>query len=439
MNAKKIIHTYIFISGAYTLAAAFIWGINTLFLLDAGLSVTEVFFVNAAFSIGTILFEIPTGIVADTWGRRTSFLLSLVVLSLSTLAYVASAHYSRGMICFAVTSALMGLGFTFYSGAVEAWLVDALATVSYKKSQLDRVFTRGFFASGVAMLLGTVLGGFAGELHLSLPFIIRASLLAIVFAVAFFLMKDLGFQPRSLHFTQIPSEMKSILKASVKSGWGNKPMRLLMIASSIQTGFLTWAFYAWQPYFLELLQKEAVWVAGIIAALISLSTMLGNTIVEWFTRYCGKRTTLLIWGAAIQTIGAVVIGLSSSFWLAAGALLFVTGAMGVMGPVRQAFIHQLIESKERATIISLDSMLSGLGSSLSQPALGHLAQKSSYSMGYIIGGVATIIVWPVLYAVRKINSHADQIIGSKATLKESCPRGLPKISGVDSQVSKHQS
>ena len=76
--AAALVRRYYTYAGIYTLAASIIWGINTLFLLDAGLSIAEVFIANAAFSVGTVLFEIPTGVVADTIGRRASFLLCLV-------------------------------------------------------------------------------------------------------------------------------------------------------------------------------------------------------------------------------------------------------------------------------------------------------------------------------------------------------------------------
>src|ERR671918_2818841 len=70
-----------------TLAASFIWGINTLFLLDAGLSSTAAFTANAIFTAGMVLFEVPTGVVADTWGRRVSYLLGSVTLAASTFLY----------------------------------------------------------------------------------------------------------------------------------------------------------------------------------------------------------------------------------------------------------------------------------------------------------------------------------------------------------------
>ena len=88
-QAKRVQRTYLFLTLLSTLAASFIWGINTLFLLDAGLNNAEAFAANAFFTAGMVVFEVPTGVVADTWGRRTSYLLGAATLLLSTLLYLA--------------------------------------------------------------------------------------------------------------------------------------------------------------------------------------------------------------------------------------------------------------------------------------------------------------------------------------------------------------
>ena len=74
-TSRRVEGTYYALTLGSTLAASFIWGINTLFLLDAGLTNLEAFAANAFFTAGMVLFEIPTGVVADTWGRRASYLL----------------------------------------------------------------------------------------------------------------------------------------------------------------------------------------------------------------------------------------------------------------------------------------------------------------------------------------------------------------------------
>ena len=73
--ARRVQRTYLTLTLLTTLSASFIWGVNTLFLLDAGLNNTQAFLANAAFTLGEVVFEIPTGVVADTRGRRFSFLL----------------------------------------------------------------------------------------------------------------------------------------------------------------------------------------------------------------------------------------------------------------------------------------------------------------------------------------------------------------------------
>src|ERR671922_715282 len=139
---RSIQSTYLGLLAGNTLAASLIWGINTIFLLDAGLSNTEAFAANAFFTGGMVLFEVPTGVVADTRGRRTSYLIGTLTLAVSTLLYLLMWHASAPFWAWAVTSALLGLGFTFFSGAVEAWLVDALKTSGFT-GPLDSVFAKG--------------------------------------------------------------------------------------------------------------------------------------------------------------------------------------------------------------------------------------------------------------------------------------------------------
>ena len=87
-TASQVQRVYLLLTLLTTLAASFIWGVNTLFLLDAGLSNTEAFAANAFFSVGMVIFEVPTGVVADTRGRRFSFMLGAGTLLLSTLLYL---------------------------------------------------------------------------------------------------------------------------------------------------------------------------------------------------------------------------------------------------------------------------------------------------------------------------------------------------------------
>jgi MFS family permease len=157
--AHTVERTFLLLTLLTTLAAPFIWGINTLFLLDAGLNNNEAFAANAFFTLGQVIFGVPTGVVADTRGRRFSFLLGAATLLVSTLLYLFMWQVHAALWGWAAASMLLGLGFTFFSGATEAWLVDPLGATGFT-GHLDPIFGRAQTVGGAAMLAGSVAGGF---------------------------------------------------------------------------------------------------------------------------------------------------------------------------------------------------------------------------------------------------------------------------------------
>lgn len=434
MTGARIIRTYMTLAGLYTLAASLIWSVNTLFLLDAGLTISEVFIANALFSAGMVLFEIPTGVVADTLGRRVSYLLSVVILAGTTVLYLLAAQAEAGVVVFGGVSILMGLGFTFYSGALEAWLVDALnAPAVNHEGALDHVFARGQQVSGAAMLVGTISGGLLGQLDLAVPFLTRSALLVVVFLIASTMMHDIGFTTRRLHLKEIPAAMAEQARVGVTFGWRQRGLRLLMVSAAIRATFFGWAFYAAQPYFLELLQRDAIWVVGLVTAGVSVSTIVGNQIVEVLSKRCGRRSTLLLWATTASTIASVVIGVTSTFAVAVGALFVVAAAMGVMMPVRQSYLHQVTASDHRATVVSFDAMVASVGGVGGQLGLGAVADDRGFSSGYVVGGAFTTLAIPVLWLLRRADEPADHMFDASAATDATCPSGLPR----DTQVQSH--
>ena len=433
-EAERLVIRYYLYAGIYTLAASIIWGINTLFLLDAGLSIGGVFIANSAFSAGTMLFEIPTGVVADTIGRRASFLLSLVVLALTTLAYVGLAEVGGGLVAFSAVSVVMGLGFTFYSGAMEAWLVDGVRHHGYD-GPLDRIFARAQTISSVSMIVGTIGGGLVRQIDLALPFIIRAGLPFVPLALPLPGMRALGVPPRPGAPPQIPAEANAIARAGIGFGWRQPSLRLLILATAVQMGFFGWAWYAWQPYFLELLDRDAVWIAGVVAALLAMSMIVGNAIVQYVTQWCGRRTTLFLWSSVIFSAALIGVGWADSFGLALAMLLVAGVTMGVQRPVRQAFIHEVVPSEQRATVVSFDSMISGGGGVMGQSSFGVLSDRRGFSAGYVIGGLVTLGAIPFLVLMRRREDPADFFAGSRSTEPSTCaPTGLPGVMQVESEV-----
>jgi MFS family permease len=172
----------------------------------------------------------------------------------------------------------------------------------------------------------------------------------------------------------------------------------------------------------------------LIAALISIFTILGNSVVEWFSKFCGRRTTLLLWAALVSSAAIMGVGLTDSFWVAVGLYLLSMAAYGVLTPVKQAYLHKIIPSEQRATVISFDSLLASGGSMLGQSGLGYLAQVRSLSSGYITGGFTTLLAVPVLYALRRLNKTADYIVGDAGKSGVCAAQGLPDVAAVDSKA-----
>lgn len=409
VESKQVIRTYMAIASLYTLSASLIWGVNTLFLLDAGLDIFGVFVANAVFTAAMVIFEIPTGMVADTTGRRTSFLLSTAVLCVSTLGYVGVSLAGGGLFWFCVMSVFLGLGFTFYSGAVEAWLVDALKATGFE-GELEHVFARAGMITGTLMLIGTVGGGLLGNIDLAIPYIGRAVLLAIVCGWAYIYMHDIGYTPRALTVSAMPAEMRKVARESITYGWQRRPVRLIVLVTFAQGLYFIWGFYAAQPYLLDLLGKpDAIWVAGVFAALVSVSMIGGNWLVDRFMNRFRYRTTLLIGAAGLLSATIIGVGLADSFWLAVPVFLLGIVASGVFMPVKQSYLHQVIPSEQRATIISFDAMMDSAGGVVGQTGLGYLSRQQDIASGYVVGGVVTLLAIPVLLALRRLGDPADSI------------------------------
>jgi MFS family permease len=411
--ARRVQRVYLVLLLGNTLAASFIWGINTLFLLDAGLSNFEAFAANAFFTAGMVVFEIPTGVVADTVGRKASYLLGTITLASTTGLYWLLWVWNAPFVWWAVASVLLGLGFTFFSGAVEAWLVDALASTGYAGS-LEAVFGRGLVVTGVAMFVGSVLGGVVAQAtDLGVPFVLRAVILVVMFVFAAVVMRDMGFAPdRSLGPLKAT---RHVLSESVEHGLRKRSVRYVILSAPFASGVGIYAFYALQPYLLELYGDPSAYsIAGLAAAVLSLAQVAGGVLAPRLRGMFARRTTTVIGASLISIATLILLGLNSVFWLAIVLLVVWGFVFAVAGPVRQAYLNDMIPSKQRATVLSFDSLFGSLGGVFVQPALGRAADLGGYGTSLVIGGVVELIGIPFLFASRRQRDPADTNTAKRA-------------------------
>ena len=400
--------TYYTLTLGNTLAASLIWGINTLFLLDAGLTNFEAFSANAFFTAGMLLFEIPTGVVADTVGRRASYLLGTVTLAATTVLYWMLWVWQSPFWAWAIVSVLLGLGFTFFSGAVDAWLVDALKATGFTGS-LEAVFGRAQIVGGAAMLIGSVLGGvLAQATDLGVPFLVRGGILVLMFIVAGLLMRDVGFTPDR---SEGPLRAtRTVLRSSVRYGLGNPPVRWLLFASPFVAGVGIYVFYALQPYLLELWgDEEAYTVAGLAAALLAGASIVGGAIAPWVRRLFRRRTSTLLLSAVTSVLVLIGLGLVRNFWFAV-VLVAVWGiATAIDDPVHRAYLNDMIPSRQRATVLSFDSLMGSGGGVVFQPVLGRVADIGGYGASMLWSGVISAAAIPFVLLSRGRHAPADTV------------------------------
>jgi MFS family permease len=410
--ARTVERTYLVLTLLTTLASSFIWGINTIFLLDAGLNNAEAFAANAFFTLGQVIFEVPTGVVADTRGRQFSYVLGAATLILSTLLYLVMWQIHAPLLGWAISSILLGLGFTFFSGATEAWLVDALAATNYT-GHLDRIFGRAQTVGGVAMLIGTVSGGvIAQATNLGVPYLIRAAMLGLTVIVALRFMHDLGFKPAQ--DVSPVAAVRNVLRGSIDGGFRNPPVRWLMLAAPFSAGAGIFVFYAAQPYLLELYgDKTAYGVAGLAAAIVAGVQIVGGLTVSRVRRLFGRRTSALLIGGALSVVLVIVLGLTHNFVVALLLLAAWSFVSAVDGPLRQAFINGIIPSEQRATVLSFDSLMGSAGGVIAQPALGRVADVNGYGPAYLVSAGVSALALPFIFLARREHASSDPIEGDE--------------------------
>jgi MFS family permease len=415
-SARTVERTYLVLTLVTTLAASFIWGINTLFLLSAGLSNTEAFTANAFYTVGQVLFEIPTGVVADVRGRRFSFLLGAGTLMASTLLYYAMWQIRAPFYGWAAASILLGLGFTFFSGATEAWLVDALAATGGSRS-LDKVFGRAQTVTGAAMLTGSVAGGvIAQATSLGVPYLIRAAILGVALAIAFAFMRDIGFTPRRGDGTV--AEVRSVVRGSIDGGFRNPPVRWLMLAAPFAGGVGIYAFYAFQPYLLQLYgDPTAYGIAGLAAAVVAGAQIVGGLTVPQARRLFRRRTDAVITAGVITVVVLALVGLTANFWTALILMTVWALVFAIEGPLRQAFINGVIPTEQRATVLSFDNLMSSAGGVVLQPALGRTADVYGYGASYVASAAISALAIPFLLLARRERAPSDPIVDAGAQLE----------------------
>jgi MFS family permease len=270
---------------------------------------------------------------------------------------------------------------------------------------------------GAAMLTGSVAGGYIAQVtNLGVPFVLRAVVLVVMFVLAFVLMRDIGFTPT--RGGGLAQGVRRISSASMEYGWRVPAVKWVMLASPFTMGVAVYAFYALQPYLLELYDDpKAYGIAGLVAAIVAGAQIVGGIAAPWIRKLFACRTSALLAAVGASTLTLALLGVFEHFW-AVIALIAVWGLLFAASmPIRQAYLNGLIPSQQRATILSFDSMLGSSGGVVFQPALGRSADVWGYAGSYLLCAVISALALPFVWLSRRQKAPADRAIGTPETVE----------------------
>lgn len=381
---KKTIVFYQGFSMLLAFGASFSMATYVVFLMSKGLNLFEVGMINFTYFLALTLFEIPTGAVADVFGRKTSVVLSCFIYSLGFLIYWKSNSVA-GFICAEVIAAL---GSTFHTGAFQAWLVDRLNHHGFQGNIMD-VFSRECQLNAVAKITGALLGAALGDKDLALPWLLGGLVVITCGIVAAVFMKEENFVPQKFSFRDGLSSMRETITTSYSYAKQHRAFRFLMVMAFVQTIAYQGPNMQWQPWFLPFFSSKKA--LGFIWAGISLAILLGAQVAPKLSARVGDYKRLLI-GAQLIIGLSLIISSMGVVGISVSAFLFHELWRGMFKPLESAYLNMNItSSKERATLLSFESIAYHLGGVVGLPLSGFLATKLSIPWSWRLSGAILIV------------------------------------------------
>jgi len=349
--------------------------IVVLFYQDNGLNMSQIFLLKSIYSIAMVVAELPSGYLADVWGCRRTLLFGAVMGTIGIVIYSISSDFAS----FAVAEVILGVGFSFVSGADSALMYDSLKAENRETEYIKfegRITSAGNFAEALA----GVTGGLLATISFRTPYYFQIFVAAIAIPAAFFLKEPKHVQER------VRLKMKEIL-AIVKLTYQQPEMRSAILVSSF-TGAATLT-YAWfvQPYFKEAGVPVAVY--GILWTMLNLSTGVFSIFAYRIERWLGRKNTLLL---IVILLSAGFILTSIEISIAGIAILFgFYMVRGLATPVLKDYINQYTDSKVRATILSIRNFEIRIIFAAIGPALGYLTDTFSLQTALMVAGMSYFI------------------------------------------------
>lgn len=382
--AKNTIRLYLLLSTASRFSASFGFATYVVFLLSRGLNIFQTSLVNMVFFFTLFIFEIPTGAIADVFGRKLSFVLSGFLSALGFFFY----YISKSFWGFALAEVTIAIGSTLASGAFQAWLVDKLKYHNYQ-GELKKVFSYEQSLQAVVVVIGGVLGAYLGKFNLAWPWLAASIGMVIVTVLAQVTMKEEYFVRQEFSWRHGWQAMRQVAKSSWQYGVSNRQVRFLILIGTVQYFALQAPNMQWQPYFSKFTNPLGLgWIFGGVSVFMMLGAILAPRLAKKVQEE--KKSLLLVQ----MFIGIMLLAaaLGQTLFLSLTFFLAHELGRGAFKPLKDQYLNDNISSNIRATLISFESMSHHIGGLLGLFLAGYLAQVFSINVAWIVSGVTLLAV-----------------------------------------------
>jgi MFS family permease len=363
---------------------AFALPIVTLFLQTKGLSLSQISWLESIVVISIVLFEIPTGILADKFGRKWSIVASSIVGLLAWIPWFVADSFA----VFSLHYIMIGIAIALVSGADQAFIYDDLKGKE-KGKRMQKVFgiydSAGIISGFVAGLIVAFLlkEHSLDNFYLLFYLTVAAQVLALLIR---FTLKEPTRTGEGKEIEDKPEKALVLFKEGIKLIFSNKQLKRLLLLYLFCFPFASLLMYLFQPYFQQS-RVDTIWFGlafAISSLLAGVLKIYAYKIVEWFGVKAGililTLLPALMWGFMAITYNPIL-----------AVILFILndGFGNMRDPIFADYFNRHIQSYNRATVLSTISFSLSLYLVVMQPILGYLAD---WNLSYAFAGIALLVI-----------------------------------------------
>ncbi len=338
----------------------------------------------AVFEASILLFEMPTGMVADIYGRRISVILSTAFSLTSGIIFIFFPFLAG----FIVAEIIGGLGETLRSGALEAWLVDSLKHEGKEEKQKS-AFAQGTKFKIAGNLLGLILGGYLAWFNMKLVWIPFTVVFLILCLFLILKMKE-EYTIEKKVSDKIISKFSETIKQSLNVLRSQKLiLALIVLALFSEFSFETISQF-WQVHFDENLSIPAQYFGWILAIASILTILFIDKVTSFSEKFKGEISSLIIL-EFLFLVSLLLIAMIGSPLLTVIFFILLQSFVSFKEPLFLDLYNKHIPSSQRATLLSFQSLVGSGGEVLAGLCIGVVAQKFGLRITFGFGTVVLFV------------------------------------------------